>query len=91
MWLCCEALDIPTAECTGPEAPCDDLLRSEPTTGVSPPGSEPLDLQTAMDRHQRRLIEAAVAREGGNWAAAGRALGVNRSNLHRMARRLGLK
>jgi anaerobic nitric oxide reductase transcription regulator len=31
-----------------------------------------------------------VARAGGNWSAAARALGMHRSNLHHLARRLGL-
>ena len=40
---------------------------------------------------QRRAIERAVDEAGGNWAAAARALGMQRGNLHTMARRLGLR
>jgi anaerobic nitric oxide reductase transcription regulator len=37
------------------------------------------------------VILGAVQRNGGNWAAAARDLGLHRSNLHHRARRLGLK
>jgi anaerobic nitric oxide reductase transcription regulator len=40
---------------------------------------------------QRQAIEAAVEANGGNWAAAARALGMHRSNLHHLARKLGLR
>ncbi len=40
---------------------------------------------------QRRIVEAALARAGGNWAAAARELGMHRSNLHHLASRLGLR
>jgi anaerobic nitric oxide reductase transcription regulator len=40
---------------------------------------------------QRRLIGDAVERNGGSWAAAARELGMHRSNLHHLARRLGLR
>ncbi len=48
-------------------------------------------LRVALERHERELIAAAIERAGGNWAAAARALDVDRSNLHRTAKRLGLK
>jgi anaerobic nitric oxide reductase transcription regulator len=41
--------------------------------------------------YQRRLVREAVARNGGSWAAAARELGLHRSNLHHLARRLGLR
>lgn len=40
---------------------------------------------------QRRAIEAALARHGNNWACAARALEVDASNLHKLAKRLGMK
>jgi anaerobic nitric oxide reductase transcription regulator len=40
---------------------------------------------------EREVIRSTVARHGGNWAAAARALGLHRSNLHHRATRLGLK
>jgi anaerobic nitric oxide reductase transcription regulator len=48
-------------------------------------------MRTALEDHECDLIAAALKRADGNWAAAARALGVDRSNLHRMAKRLGLK
>jgi len=48
-------------------------------------------MRQAMDDYQRALIQAAVEEAGGNWAAASRKLGVQRSNLHRTATRLGLR
>jgi anaerobic nitric oxide reductase transcription regulator len=48
-------------------------------------------LRAAVDDLQRDLIKAALKNTNGNWAAAARALGVNRSNLHKLAKRLGIK
>ncbi|MGK3982733.1 helix-turn-helix domain-containing protein [Sorangium sp. So ce136] len=44
-----------------------------------------------VDAFQRGLIREAVARHEGNWAAAARSLGMHRSNLHHLAKRLGLR
>jgi anaerobic nitric oxide reductase transcription regulator len=49
------------------------------------------DLRQATDGFQRQLIEASLQRHGQNWASAARELGVDRANLNRMAKRLGLK
>jgi len=43
------------------------------------------------DAFQRRLVAEAIDGAGGNLSAAARALGMDRSNLHRLAKRLGLK
>ena len=48
-------------------------------------------LREAVDTFQRQLIQRAVDEAGGNWAAAARRLGMNRSNLHHLATRLGLR
>ncbi|MCA9708136.1 MAG: nitric oxide reductase transcriptional regulator NorR [Myxococcales bacterium] len=50
-----------------------------------------LPLRDALDDFQRRLIQRTLDEHGGNWAATARALDVDRSNLHRLAVRLGLK
>ena len=63
----------------------------EADTGEGKPEAAPLPLRDAVDQLQRRLIAAAVEEHHGNWAAAARALDVERSNLHRLALRLGLK
>jgi anaerobic nitric oxide reductase transcription regulator len=40
---------------------------------------------------QRRVIEESVSHHRGNWAAAARELGMHRSNLHHLARRLEMR
>ncbi len=44
-----------------------------------------------VDDFQRNLIMRAVSNRDDNWAAAARDLGMNRSNLHNLAIRLGLR
>ena len=48
-------------------------------------------LSERVSRFERQAILDAVRRNNGNWAAAARDLGLQRSNLHHRARRLGLK
>jgi anaerobic nitric oxide reductase transcription regulator len=45
----------------------------------------------AVEDFQRRLILSALERNQDNWSAAARELGMQRSNLHHLAKRLGLK
>jgi len=59
--------------------------------GASAPGLAPPTLREAMDSCQRRCIEQALQAQNGNWAQAARQLGVDASNLHKLARRLGFK
>jgi len=65
---------------------------SAPSTSESSLPTPPLqgDLREAVDAYERTLIEAALDRHDGVWAAAARELGLHRSNLHRLAVRLGL-
>ncbi|MCE0461321.1 nitric oxide reductase transcriptional regulator NorR [Pseudomonas uvaldensis] len=49
------------------------------------------DLREAVDDFQRKMIGASLERHQHNWASAARELGLDRANLGRMARRLGLK
>ncbi|GAB2791991.1 nitric oxide reductase transcriptional regulator NorR [Halomonas shantousis] len=49
------------------------------------------DLRQATEAFQRQLIEQSLAQCDGNWAAVARQLQLDRSNLHRLAKRLGLK
>ncbi len=53
------------------------------------PGGKPL--RELVDDFQRMVIRSAVARHGGNRAAAARDLGLHRSNLHKLAERLGIR
>ena len=49
------------------------------------------DLRLATENYQRQLISACLERHQHNWASAARELGLDRANLGRMAKRLGLK
>ncbi len=53
--------------------------------------ASPKPLKAASEDFQRDLIRAAVKTNEGNWTAAARELGINRSNLHKLAKRLGIK
>lgn len=57
------------------------------------PSSMPLgySLREATKNFQRQIIKYALDKNGKNWAAAARELGTNRSNLHNLATRLGLR
>jgi len=48
-------------------------------------------LRDAVDAYQRQVIDACLQRHEDNWAAAARELGLDRANLSRLARRLGLR
>ncbi len=50
-----------------------------------------INLADETQRFQGKLIKRAVAQSSGNWSQAADMLGMDRSNLHRLARRLGLK
>ena len=74
-----------------------DLPRSGSPVGAAPSAraetrrddTSPLSERTR--EFQRQCIEAAVQANDGNWAAAARQLGMHRSNLHHLARKLGLR
>ncbi|AOS80756.1 hypothetical protein Q5W_18205 [Hydrogenophaga sp. PBC] len=59
------------------------------------PGTEVLPalapLHEMVAATQRQAIQQALVLHRDNWAAAARALGLDASNLHKLARRLGLK
>ncbi|WP_326543930.1 nitric oxide reductase transcriptional regulator NorR [Pseudorhodoferax sp.] len=48
-------------------------------------------LRDIVDTAQRTAIRQALARCDGRWAQAARELGIDASNLHKLARRLGMK
>ncbi|MCP5055493.1 MAG: nitric oxide reductase transcriptional regulator NorR [bacterium] len=70
-------------------------LAPEATEEAARPAGLPLprgqSLSEAVEEYRRTMIRAAVSEHDGNWAAAARALGMQRSNLHHLARRLGLR
>ncbi|MDR2991063.1 MAG: nitric oxide reductase transcriptional regulator NorR [Burkholderiaceae bacterium] len=59
------------------------------TVGSAPAAIVPL--RETLAHSQRQAITAALAAHRQNWAQAARALGLDSSNLHKLARRLGLK
>ena len=61
----------------------------QPRTSDAP--GEPTPMREAVEEYKRQLITQAIAHNDGNWAAAARDLGLQRGNLHHLARRLGLK
>ncbi|MFS2008424.1 nitric oxide reductase transcriptional regulator NorR [Azospirillum sp. CT11-132] len=56
-----------------------------------PPDLPELPLRDAVEDFERRMIREHLARHDGNWAQTARSLGLDRSNLFRLARRLGLR
>jgi anaerobic nitric oxide reductase transcription regulator len=74
----------------GPEfaAPAPAIEAPQAVASAAP---LPRSLRDATLEFQRTLIRRALAEQGGNWAAAARALGMHRGNLHHLASRLGLR
>lgn len=63
-----------------------------PASPSAPATSAPAaDFREAVTAYERTLILDALARNGQNWASTARELGIDRANLNRLARRLGLK
>ncbi|WP_031524161.1 nitric oxide reductase transcriptional regulator NorR [Siccibacter colletis] len=59
---------------------------------TAPPGTAAVKpLREATEDFQRSQIAAALAAHQHNWAASARALGMDVANLHRLAKRLGMK
>ncbi|WP_336407831.1 nitric oxide reductase transcriptional regulator NorR [Gallaecimonas kandeliae] len=52
--------------------------------------TQQLSLKAAVDSYQRQLIGEVLEQEGHNWSAAARRLELDRANLQRLAKRLGL-
>jgi two-component system nitrogen regulation response regulator NtrX len=69
------------------------VLREARTQGPAAEGradDEALPLRDLLERTERRAIERALERAGGTISEAAKALGMDRANLHRKMRRLGL-
>lgn len=82
-------LDLPREALAQTAAPPgrheNGLIGTEPA--ANPPGS----LRDAMEHHERSLIQSALRATGNNWAQAARLLELDSSNLHKRAKKLGLK
>lgn len=57
--------------------------------GAAGPGMAGLRAQ--VEQFERCLVRQALQAAGGNWAEAARWLGIDASNLHKLAKRLGVK
>ena len=76
-------LDLPTHP-THPPHPTPS------TPGPAEPEPDDLNLARATDALERRMIQRALERAGGNRAEAARLLGIGRPNLYAKMRELGL-
>lgn len=65
--------------------------RATPFPAPGAPLEKGMSMREAVESYQRELIEAALNRHEGVWAAAARDLGMHRSNLHHLSQRLGLR
>lgn len=63
---------------------------AEETFAQAPPAGK-ISLRDEVKLFQIARIQSALAHNDGNWAAAARDLDMNRSNLHNLATRLGLR
>ncbi|UNB60980.1 nitric oxide reductase transcriptional regulator NorR [Pseudomonas syringae group genomosp. 7] len=62
------------------------------TTGIAPAKAEQgAGLKASVDAFQRALIVDSLERHQGRWAQVARELSVDRANLNRLARRLGIR
>ncbi|WP_313296951.1 nitric oxide reductase transcriptional regulator NorR [Diaphorobacter sp.] len=65
--------------------------QAQPGQGAIPATAPPRAMAEVVEDSQRAAIQHALQQHDGNWAAAARALEMDASNLHKLARRLGLK
>ena len=64
---------------------------STAATTASPLVTTPAPLRQIVEDAQRQAIQLALAQCENNWSQASRLLAIDSSNLHKMARKLGLK
>lgn len=62
-----------------------------PVVQASETPAQVLNLREATEAFQRQAIAEALESQQNNWAATARALSLDVANLHRLAKRLGLK
>lgn len=68
-------------------------LHDENIPSVKPAAPESVNenLREATEEFQRQMITRALEQNNRSWAACARALEMDVANLHRLAKRLGLK
>ena len=73
------------------EVSCLDGV-ADPASLPSTPATLPdQTLAAAVADFQRHYLQAHLAEQHGNWSEVARKLGMDRSNLHRLAKRLGVR
>ncbi|HCH4150762.1 TPA: nitric oxide reductase transcriptional regulator NorR [Vibrio parahaemolyticus] len=72
---------------TSPTANSDGIN----TLGISSIREPIVGLKEATDRYQKKVIAQTLNLNQGNWAATARQLELDSGNLHRLAKRLGIK
>ena len=89
-WLAIEprhlGLEAALPPATAPVPPADPVRPPQ-----EPPVGTQQTLREATDDFQRRWLQAALARHGGRVSRAARQAGMDRSNFHRLLRRLGVQ
>ncbi len=83
-------LGLATSSRVSEADPGDERGRSSRRAQPAASGLGGRTLRDAVDDYQRNVIREELARAGGNASAAARVLGMHRSNLHHLAKRLGL-
>ena len=78
-------LEIEPLEGAGPAQTFDSGVAAPPSAAALQP------LKRALEACQRQQLRLALERTKGNWAAAARLLEIDSSNLHKLAKRLGVK
>lgn len=84
-----EVLDLDINQRTAGQAPAP--AGQTGTLADGPSGPAPQPLRVTVESAQRQAIQDALARANHNWTQAARSLAVDSSNLHKLARRLGIK
>ncbi|WP_312588258.1 helix-turn-helix domain-containing protein, partial [Comamonas terrigena] len=75
-----------------PGDPAEDPGSLPPADPATSAAADPTDtgLRQAVARYERQLVQQALEAHGYRWAPAARALQLDRANLQRLAKRLGL-
>ena len=86
-WVAVEPRHLGLAPAAGPQPALAPPAAAPALDSVAAPG---LGLREATEDFQRRWIEACLARHGSRISRAAAEAGMDRSNFHRLARRLGV-
>ncbi|AEC19076.1 anaerobic nitric oxide reductase transcription regulator [Pusillimonas sp. T7-7] len=85
-----EVLDVDAAEpIHEPDSTAPDS--ASPVHIGSAAEQKAMPLRITMENSQRHAVQQALAQTNNNWAQAARLLDIDSSNLHKLARKLGLK